>query len=78
MGVKDFKAVHTGQAKLISKTVKKNVEMKSSIGRRIIMRKTRCTNLHNGCQSVVQIVKGVMISSRGDGGWDDMPTLHWY
>jgi len=73
-----FKVVHTGHAKPVSMRVKKTAEMIFSTGWRISTRKTRCTNLRDRCQSMMQIAKGVMIGSRGDGGRDDMLTLHWY
>ena len=72
-----FKVVHTGQAKLVSETVKKIAEMTFSKGWWISTRKTRCTSLSDSCQSMMQIAS-VMRSSRGNGGKGDMLALHGY
>jgi hypothetical protein len=52
-----FKAVHTGQAKVVNKRVRKTAEMTFWKDWRIIMRKDRYTNLSDSCQSMKQIAR---------------------
>ena len=73
-----FKVVHTGQAKLVSKIVKKIAEMTFSKGWRISTMKMRYASLSDSYQSVNDADRSVMRSSHGDGGRGDMPALHGY